>query len=260
MATIPPTRRVLDFLTRATSGGAEANLEQLFEIFELPRSESTLGKVACVEELLSGMGLRLVPDLRKGEVDSPRRVVSRELRTITPGIAMAEITGGESSNLELKSSLMYNHARALGGSGASVTDLRSDEVIHSALKSVAAFLTSGGGVLYIGVADDCSLLGIGFDFKLLSADRQNEDGWELQLRNLIKGNFKDGDNVNDYVQLRFIHIDGLCIARAEVGPRSKLSFLKHRNTYHLFRRQGNRTEELTIDQIEEFLAVRAAST
>jgi hypothetical protein len=259
MATIPPTRRVLDFLTKATGSGAEASLGQLFEIFELPKEESTLAKVMWVGELLEGLGLRLIPDLRKGELDSVRRILPKDLRDITSDLAVAEIDRRESMDLELKSSLMYHHARAASGTGAMIADLRSDDVVHSALKSIAAFLTSRGGILYIGVDDNCKVLGIEFDFKLLSADRRNEDGWELQLRNLVKGNFKDGDNINDYIQVRFVRIDGLCVSRIEVGARCKLSFLKFKNSYHLFRRQGNRTEELTIEQVEEFLELRAAS-
>jgi Putative DNA-binding domain len=171
-------------------------------------------------------------------------------------VAVSEIAVRESADLELKSSLMYHHAKAANNPDATTADLRSDDVVHSSLKSVAAFLTSNGGVLYVGVSDDCRILGIEFDFKLLGAGKQNEDGWELHFRDLVKGNFKDGDNVNDYIGVRFLNIDGRCVSRVEVGPRRRLSFLKFKNSYHLFRRQGNRTEEITIEQVEEFLALR----
>jgi len=256
MPTLPPTKRVLEFLTAATSRGTDATLEQLFEIFELPRGESTLAKVVCAGEVLDGLGLSLIPDLRKGELDTVRRVFPIDLRAITPETALSEIAVRESADLELKSSLMYHHAKAANNPGVVIADLRSDEVVHSSLKSVAAFLTSSGGTLYIGVDDDCKIIGIEFDFKLLSADKQNEDGWELHFRNLVKGSFKDGDNVNDYLRVRFLNINGRCVSRVEVGPRRRLSFLKFRNSYHLFRRQGNRTEEITIEQVEEFLALR----
>ena len=258
MAILPPTKRVLDFLTSATTCGTEASLEQLFEILELTNG-STLDRVIWAEELLSGLGLRMLPDLRKGALDTVRRVLPIDFRDLTPGAAASEIAEHESSGLELKSSLMYHHARAANDPRATAADLRSEEVVHSVLKSIAAFLTSGGGILYVGVRDDCKILGIEFDFKLLNAEGKNADGWELHLRNLIKGNFKDGDNVNDYMQVKFLEIDGMYVSRIQVGPRRKLSFLKFKNSYHLFRRQGNRTEEITIEQIEEFLAVRAAS-
>lgn len=257
MLSIPPTRRVLDFLTRATTGGTEATIEQLSEIFELPKEEATLTRVTLVAELLDGLGLRLIPDLRKGEIDSTRRVLPREVRQITTDLAASEIGSRESPNLELKSSLMYNHARAGANPGTAIDELRSDEVTHSSLKSVAAFLTSGGGILYIGVDDCCRAVGIEFDFRLLGAGKQNEDGWELQFRNLINGNFKDGNNVNDYIRVDFPKVNAQCVSRVEVGPRRKLSFLKYKGGYHLFRRQGNRTLEITIDQVEEFLALRA---
>lgn len=257
MPSIPPTRRVLDFLTKATGGGTEATIEQLFEIFELPAEEATLTRVMWAAELLEGLGLTLRPDLKKGGLDSVRRVLPKE-RCIDADTVLSEIERWESSNLELKSSLMYNHGRAASNSTTPIADLRSDEVIHSALKSVAAFLNSAGGVLYIGIADDRRKVGIEFDFKLLNADRQNEDGWELQFRNLVKGNFKDGDNINDYIRIDFLKLDSVCVCRVEVGPRSRLAFLKFKGSYHLFRRQGNRTEEVTIEQVEEFLALRSS--
>ena len=260
MVNIPPTRRVLDFLATATSTGTETSLEDLFEIFELPREEATLTRVMWTAELLEGLGLTLIPDLRRGALDSVRRVLPRNPRHITSDVAQSEIEKRESSNLELKSSLMYNHARALSNPDTAVADLRSDEVVHSALKSVAAFLTTGGGILYVGISDDCKAVGIEFDFRLLNPEKQNEDGWELQFRNLVKGNFKDDDNINDYLRADFLKVNGLSVSRIEIGPRRKLSFLKFKGSYHLFRRQGNRTEEVTIEQVEEFLALREVAS
>lgn len=258
MTALPPTKRVLGFLTAATSRGTEATLEELFELFEFPKAESTLAKVITVGEVLDGLGLSLVPDLKRGELNTPRRVFPKDTRMITPDIVLSEIANKESADLELKSSLMYHHTRAASNPDTDIANLKSEDVTHSCLKTVAAFLTSGGGIVYVGVDDACKILGIEFDFKLLASDRRNEDGWELQLRNLVTGNFKDGDNVNDYITVRFLPIDGKCVSRIEVGPRSRLSFLKWKNTYHLFRRQGNRTEEIAIEQIEEYLALKAA--
>jgi predicted HTH transcriptional regulator len=125
------------------------------------------------------------------------------------------------------------------------------------MKSIAAFLTSRGGTLYLGVDDNSNIVGIEYDFRLLNEGKRNEDGWELQFRNLVTGNFKDGDNVNDHMDIRFTTIETKRISRVTVGSRKKLSFLKYKNSYHLFRRQGNRSEEVTIEQVEEFLALRA---
>lgn len=257
MLSLTPTRRLTEFLTLATTRGADASLEELFLIFGLPHHESTLAKVVSAGQVLEGLGLILAPDLSKGELDTPRRIFPIENIEVTPELALVEINSPEAVDFERKSSLMFHHARATANPNAKSTELKSDEVIHSALKSVAAFLTSNGGTLYVGVDDNCNILGIEYDFRLLGEGRRNEDGWELQLRNLLTGGFKDGDNVNDYVDVRFIKIENKCVSRVRVGPRKKLSFLKYKNSYHLFRRQGNRTEEVTIEQVEEFLAMRS---
>jgi hypothetical protein len=256
MVVLTPTRKLGSFLTDATGRGAEATLSEMFEIFELPLSDSTLAKVVQCREILESLGLSLVPDMTKGELDTIRRVQSSQLRVLTAESAKLEIAGAESNDLELKSSLLYDHKKAASCPGSHVNELRSESVLHSSLKTIAAFLTSGGGVLYIGIEDARNVLGIEYDFRLLGAGKQSEDGWELHLRDLIKGNFKDGDNVNDYIGADFLSLDSMCVSRIEVARRRKLSFLKWKGAHHLYRRQGNRTEEVTIEQIEEFLGLR----
>jgi len=258
MLTFAPTKRLTDFLAAATNLGAEASLEELFALFQLPAGESTLSKVMLVGQAIDALGLCLAPDLTKGEIGTPRRISLRNLQPLSCDIARSEIARIEANDLELKSSLMYHHKKAANVPDAGLSDLKSDEVAYSCLKTVAAFLTSNGGLLYVGVDDTARVVGIEFDFKFLGG-KQGRDEWELHLRDVIKGTFKDGDNVNDYLRIQFLEIDGKCVARVEVGPRRRLSFLKWKGAYHLFRRQGNRTEEITIEQIEEFLVLRSST-
>ena len=64
--------------------------------------------------------------------------------------------------------------------------------------------------------------------------------------------------VSPYIVTEFPKIEGKIIARLEISARTKLSFLLSRDgkSWTMYRRDGNRTVEVTIDQIEEYISVR----
>jgi len=252
------SNRLVALLAAVSRGTAEATIIELFDTFELRPEESTLAKVIALKDRIAGIGLRVTPDFERGELDSIRRVQFLERQLIPEKTARSELRRREAVDLELKSSLLFDHKRAANDPNARPSDLRSDGVLHSCLKTVAAFLTSGGGVLYVG-ADDCGvILGLEFDFRCMTdkPERQNSDGWELTLRDYVKSRFKEGESINDYLNCQIMCLDDKLVARVEVASRKKLSFLKGKDGFVLFRRQGNRTEEVKIDQVEEFIESR----
>jgi Schlafen, AlbA_2 len=252
-------KKLARLLQQATRRQAETTLPELFEIFELA-SGSTLEKISIVNKSLSELGLRLVPDVEHGDIDTSRRVEIADPLHVTEAEVLEDIQRREGEDLELKSSLVYDHNRAKYDPDVKIAQLKSDDVLHSSLKTVAAFLTSSGGVLYVGVDNSGTILGIEYDFPCItpSKEKQNADNWELHLRNCIQGHFKDGENINDYVSCVVIPINGRQVARLDVAPRRKLAFLDVKGSYHLFRRQGNRTVEVSMDLVEEFIETRRA--
>ncbi|MFB3917655.1 MAG: helix-turn-helix domain-containing protein [Terriglobales bacterium] len=252
-------KQLAKLLQYATRRRAEATLLELFEIFELNTEEGTLAKVFLVERRLAELGLKLVPGIEIGEIETVRRVELAEQLLITEADVLEDLRRREAEDLELKSSLLYDHARAKKDPSATAMELKSEAVLYSGLRTIAAFLTCTGGVLYIGIDDSGAILGIEYDFPCItsSKEKQNADHWELHLRNCIQGRFKEGENINDYVSCGVMPINGKLIARIEVAPRAKLSFLlSKQGNYSLYRRQGNRTVEVPIELIEEFIEVR----
>ncbi|MFZ0815474.1 MAG: ATP-binding protein [Candidatus Sulfotelmatobacter sp.] len=249
------TNRLVALLAAVSRGTAETTILDLFDTLELPTEESTLAKVIVLKDRIAGIGLRMTPDFDRGELDSVRRIQFLERQLVPEKTARSELLRREAVDLELKSSLLFDHKRAANDPNASASDLRSDGVLHSCLKTVAAFLTSGGGVLYVGVDDCGAILGLEFDFRCMTdkPERQNSDGWELTLRDYVKGRFKEGESINDYLDCQIMSLDDKLVARLEVASRKRLSFLKGKDGFVLFRRQGNRTEQVQIDQVEEFI-------
>ncbi|MGC2219389.1 MAG: RNA-binding domain-containing protein, partial [Pseudolabrys sp.] len=119
-------------------------------------------------------------------------------------------------------------------------------------------LNSSGGRLFIGVKNDGTLCGIEKDFAY--CHDKNEDGWQHKLRDLIKSRFHEGDSINNYVDVEIVRADNLPIVRIRTARRSKLTFLKTKDdACHLYCRQGNRTIEVRIEHVEEFLQKRGVN-
>lgn len=94
------------------------------------------------------------------------------------------IKTGESEQLEFKSTLRWELKAGR----------TSQQVERASLKTISAFLNSGGGTLLIGVRDDGSIEGI-------ESDRfPNDDRFLLHLWNLIKTSF--GKDISPYIQTK----------------------------------------------------------
>jgi hypothetical protein len=251
-------KNLAKLLQQATRRRAEATLVELFDTFELSQSEGTLTKVFLVNKQVSELGLRLVPGIEQGDMETIRRVEMVEPLPSTEAEVLEDLQRREAEDLELKSSLLYDHARAKNDPSATIAQLKSEAVLYSNLRTIAAFLTCAGGVLYIGVDDGGTVLGIEYDFPCVtdSKEKQNADQWELHFRSHIQDRFKDGKNINDYVSCSVMPIKGKLIARVEVAPRTKLTFVIAKGSCCLYRRQGNRTVEVPIDLVEEFIEFR----
>jgi hypothetical protein len=154
-------------------------------------------------------------------------------------LTMAElIAGGETDGLEFKSTLRTNLH----------TGQADDRMQLGVLKTIAAFLNSGGGTLLIGVDDDGQAIG-------LNADAfPNQDKMSLHLVNLVRDRI--GDLFLPYVHPEFVEHDGETILsiRCERGP--KPAFVKDGNMQKFFVRGANATAELSGQAMIDYSAQR----
>lgn len=243
-------------IVAAVRGDAEVTLYDLFSILGMPTSEPILTKLQLTLKFMEQYGFAMIPSLDTGDLTTTRRLCLRTAVAVTVERMRDEVKNGEGARLEFKSSLQYDHQKARNYPGAPLGELRSDSVVHACLKTIAAFLNSEGGVLYVGVEDSGTIIGLAEDLLALKKEKRTSDSWELMFRDMLRARFKDGDTINDYVRVQFIDCESKLVARVEVYRRSRLSFLKYQEKCFLYRRQGNRTAEVTIDQVEEFLAQR----
>jgi hypothetical protein len=246
-------------LAQAAFGKLETSIEELFEVFKLDRNLPLLQKLQLLTSQMQEFDLVLSPPISEGTFET-KRCLSLRKHTISSETFMNEVQAAESSRLELKSSLYFDYQKHQANPHLKLAECRSEAVIHSTLKTIAAFLNTQGGILYIGVSDDRVVLGLAPDNRCLGVTSETDlDIWQLSLQELIRTRFKDGGGIGPYIEVSIVAHSGTSIARVQVASKSKLSFLKskeNKDSWHLYRRDGNRTLEVTIDEVEDYLSAR----
>jgi hypothetical protein len=236
-------------------GNCQSTISDIAGRLELPAELGVLGQIAKIQEIFNLHSLRCVPALDRGEIETVRVIMFQSQQDDYPTALFHDLGAEESGSLEFKTSLALDVRKYLASPEPRDGEAcRSDGVLYSALKTVAAFANSEGGRLYIGITDEKQIDGLKWDFTTRAASCP--DRWELFFRDSIQGKFKDGLIINDYIEISLFEVEAAIVARIDVTPRPALSFLKKDGKYLLFRRQGNRTTEVDIAEMEEFLTVR----
>ena len=244
-----------ELMTEAHEDRCERSLPQLFRVFGFPDESSTLERISLAAAELKRWNLCLIPESSKGEIDTIRRVRFSVQPQIDQAKVEAEISAGETERVEFKSSLVFDRQRAANDPGATIQALRSEAVLHSSLKTIAAYLNTFGGLLFVGLDDSGLPVGVGDDLACLftNPEKHNIDHWQLYFRSRVETSFLEGKSVNDYIECRWLQMDNKIIVRIKVASRRRLSYLLQNKKPTLYRRQGNRTEEVQIHEMEEFL-------
>ena len=145
------------------------------------------------------------------------------------------IAGGENETVEFKSTLRCNLHTG-----------KSDKRMENAcLKTVAAYLNSGGGLLVIGVDDDGVALGLESDAF------PNEDRFLLHLNSLVT-NFLGGE-VTQYLRTGMRDFAGKRVALVECLRSPKPVFFRRDSTEFFYVRSGPSTKHLTPSEVLNYL-------
>lgn len=151
------------------------------------------------------------------------------------------LAGGESDKVEFKSTLRTN-----------LHSGKPDKRMENAcLKTIAAFLNSEGGLLFIGVDDEGEVLD-------LEADRfTNEDKFLLHLNTLIANHL--GAEVAQYTRTTIREIGGHRCAMVECLRAPSPVFFKRENDEHFYVRSGPATRSLSPRELLAYVASRGES-
>jgi CRP-like cAMP-binding protein len=145
------------------------------------------------------------------------------------------IRQGESEKIEFKSTLRYNiHTGKFGR-----------EIEHAALKSIAAFLNTWGGILLIGVEDKGNIIG-------LEQDKfENDDKALLHLTMMIKERL--GSHFMQFINSTVEPIENRKIMRIDILPANLPAYLINNNDEYFYVRTGPSTTDLKPSQIYDYV-------
>jgi Putative DNA-binding domain len=143
------------------------------------------------------------------------------------------IAQGESATLEFKSTARWD-----------LKEHKKNPALEQViLKTIAAFLNTGGGTLLIGIADNGKVLGLTHDYQTLQ--KKNRDGLELWLTDfLLKNNL--GQDLAPFIQITFHDLDSQDICRIIAKPAPRPVYVKDNQDEHLYIRSGNSTRKLNV--------------
>jgi hypothetical protein len=150
----------------------------------------------------------------------------------------ALIDSGESIRLEFKSTLRWNLQK----------DRPGKEVEFTWLKTVVAFLNSGGGTLLVGVSDLGEVTGI-------EQDRfASEDKFLLHFNNLIKEHI--GLELASLVGFTIRGLDGKRLLIVDCNRSSEPVFLRKGNAEEFYIRVGPGSRKLSPSQVLDYVKSR----
>jgi len=152
------------------------------------------------------------------------------------------IRGGESERLEFKSTARWDLRRNAG----------NKELEMEILRSLAAFMNSGGGTVLIGVADDGSIVGLEHDYHTLRS--KNRDGFERFLMDRVAAVL--GGEVCRLVHVVFHEAEGKDICRVTVEASQRPAFVHEKGRSVFFVRTGNATRELDAEEVVRHFELR----
>ncbi|MEO7409815.1 MAG: ATP-binding protein [Sphingomicrobium sp.] len=219
---------------------------------------STLEALQALQEALDEWKMILEPGIGLGTLDE-LRVLTGVNQTQTERRVKNDVAQGEGQRVEFKRSLALDVDKHLIG-GVEIAKCYSDEVLLSALKTVAGFMNTQGGILLIGIDDNGTPCSIAKEFPIICPKgNESVDGWELAFRGKVEQLFLEGASLQAYIEITFCIIDGQQIARLAIGPRSRLTFMTISGQDRLYLRVGNRTQNIRLSQIEDFLQVLRVS-
>ena len=156
---------------------------------------------------------------------------------------VALIEAGESQEVEFKSTLSFNLKNK--------DSVKKDKGLHFAIiKTIAGFLNTAGGTLFVGIEDSGQPLGL---LDIESGLFPNEDKLELHLRNLIEDFLTN--KYNRSVAVHFFKYQDMAVMAIYCESASELVLVKENrdDIDILFTRDGPRTSRtISYWEIKDF--------
>jgi hypothetical protein len=146
---------------------------------------------------------------------------------------------GESDKVEFKSSMRYDYRQ----------EKVNKTLEYVIAKTIAAFLNTDGGILFIGVDDKGTPIGLKPDFETLS--KKNSDGFLLALTDVV--NRFLGKEMHRFITTRIILTNDMEICMVTVSRSDKPVFVEKENDQEFFIRTPASSQPLNMREAMEYI-------
>ena len=147
------------------------------------------------------------------------------------------IEGGESDRVEFKATLREGIDG--GQEGRSRKEI-ARELEHEVLKSLAAFLNTDGGVVFVGVDDRGESVDLVVDRFVKEGGLVDKDRMLQHLASIMKQRMQPLSTIADFAQMRFVEYMGKQVLMIKCQKADRAVFLEDR----FFKRVGTTTQEV----------------
>ena len=147
---------------------------------------------------------------------------------------ISKINNGESKTVEFKETLSLDVRKK---KDKSYKPIKENYIELAVLKTIAGFLNSEGGELFIGVNDHSQILGVRDELEQFH--KSSIDKMLLHLKNLIKSNI--GASLSNFYDINIRNLDNHQIIQVECFKSDKEVFIKGKDFYV---RSGPSTDKL----------------
>ncbi len=208
-------------------------LDRMYRMHALPQNWEHMDYREFLEkrrELMAQVIAEGYATLMAGETEEALREEDLDLSTV--------IMSGESDDVEFKSSLRVNLH----------TGNKDPRIELSVLKTLTAFLNTGGGTLLVGVSDDGSPLGIQVD------GFENEDKMSQHLVNIVKSRMGVSAMTNIHARFDDYEDNRIMVVKCAKAPTPV--FVKDGDRERFYIRTGPATTELSPSQTQDYIKQR----
>ncbi|MCT8336600.1 restriction endonuclease [Methanoculleus sp. Afa-1] len=154
----------------------------------------------------------------------------------------ALIVGGESERVEFKESISWDRERKQ----------RNKALEHTIARTLASFMNTHGGVLFVGVDDAGRIVGLDGDLKL--SQRKNEDGLRLRFDDLVKQYL--GNRFLPGIMIHSLEDSGKAFWAVEVRASNEPVFVKNNGDDEFWIRGSSSSRKLSMREAVEYIERR----
>lgn len=149
------------------------------------------------------------------------------------------IKNGENDKVEFKSSLRWDYYQ----------EKVNRALEHVIFKTIAAFLNTEGGILFIGIDDAGNLLGLENDYETMK--KKNKDSFLVTLTGLI--NLQFGKDIHRLVKINICTIENLDVCILKINRSDKPVFLINKNEEEFFIRASASSQPLSMSETVNYI-------